>query len=95
MMKIRNFENRLALLGALVVLMGVFAAATSAFAEETAETTPVAALEQDSANVTITGARKAIAESARAAVEALEAENLFHLENQLTDITSTLTASNK
>lgn len=94
-MKIKNFENRLALIGALVVLMGVVAAASSAFAEETTETRPAAALEQQSADETIAGAREAIAESAREAAEAIEAENLFHLENQLTGITSTLIASNK
>jgi hypothetical protein len=94
-MKINNFENRLALLGALVVLMGVVAAASSAFADQTTEMTPVAALEQQSADVTIAGAREAITESAREAAEAIAAENLFHLENQLTGITSTLIASNK
>lgn len=94
MMKTRNFENKLATIGALLVLFGVFAAATSAFAEESYA---VAASETDivtAADETIVDARRAITESAAEAAKALEAETLFALENHLSDVTSTLDADN-
>jgi len=94
MMKTRNIENKLALFGALIVLIGVSAAATSALAAEPIDerTTTVAAKRDDLANVTIRGARKANAESAKEAAEAIEAETTLELEMQLGDLISTLIA---
>jgi len=91
----RNFENKLATIGALLVLIGVFFAATSAFAEEPANGASPVVVEDSASKVTISGARKAIAESAAAADKALKAETTFDLENQHSDITSTLIAANK
>ncbi len=97
MMKTRNIENKLALFGALIVLIGVSAAATSALAAEPTDerATTVAAKRDDSANVTIRGARKANAEAAKEAAEAIEAETTLELEMQLGDLTSTLIAYTK
>ncbi|MGB5625090.1 MAG: hypothetical protein WBM61_05110 [Woeseiaceae bacterium] len=94
-MKTRNFENKLATIGALFVLIGVFAAASSALAEEPANAAKPVVVEHGAAKQTINGARKAIAESAAVADKALKAETTFDLENQLSDITSTLIAANE
>ncbi|MGI9265457.1 MAG: hypothetical protein ACR2QU_11055 [Gammaproteobacteria bacterium] len=94
-MKTRYLENGLAYVGALVVLMGVLAAANSAFAAEPENTDRAVVAESDAAVEAINGAKKAIRESADAAAEALEIENNFDLENQLSDISSTLIAANK
>ena len=100
-MKTRNFENKLATIGALFVLIGVFSAASSALAdssvnaEQTANAASPVVVERSAAKETISGAREAIAESAAEANKALKAETTFDLENQLSDITSTLIAANK
>lgn len=94
-MSTRNLENKLAYVGALVVLTAVLAAASSAFAAEPAHTAPTSAADPAAAAEAINGARKAIRESADAAAEALKLENDFALENQLADISSTLIAANK
>lgn len=98
-MKNRNLENRLAYLGALVVLIGVTAAATSAFAAEAVEQDGAIVSELDAtreaASATVIGARAATAESAAEAAAALEAEIVYRLENQLSDISSTLIAANR
>lgn len=94
-MKTRKFENKLATIGALVVLIAVFAAASSAFAEEPSDAAEPAVVERSAAKETIGGARDAIAESAAEANKALKAEITFDLENQLSDITSTLIAANQ
>lgn len=94
-MKTRNLENRLAYLGAIVVLMGVLAAASSAFAAEPETTDRAVVAENEAALEAINGAKEAMRESADAAAEALEIENNFDLENQLSDISSTLIAANK
>ncbi len=94
-MKTRNFENKLATMGAIFVLIGVCAAASSAFADDAAaDATRRPAVHAATAE-TIAGAQRANAESAAEAVRALEAETRFDLENQLSDITSTLVAANK
>ena len=94
-MKSRNIENRLAYVGALIVLIGVTWAASSAFGAESADFATAAAVESDAMDETITGARKAMTESATKAAEALRAENKFDLDNQLNDLTSTLMANLK
>ena len=94
-MKTRNFENKLAAIGAFFVLIGVFAAATSAFAEEAAADATNSTAIRGAAEESIAGAQRANAESAAEAVRSLEADTRFDLENQLSDITSTLVAANK
>ncbi|MGI9232012.1 MAG: hypothetical protein ACR2RD_00140 [Woeseiaceae bacterium] len=94
-MKTRNLENGLAYVGALVVLMGVLAAANSAFAAESENTDSTVVVENDAAVEAINGAEKAMKESADAAAKALEIENNSDLENQLSDISSTLIAANR
>ena len=95
MMKSRNIENRLAYVGALIVLIGVTWAAGSAFGAEPTDFATAAAAESDAMDETITGARKAMTEAAAKAAEALKAENKFDLDNQLNDLTSTLMANLK
>ena len=94
-MKTRNFENKLATIGAFFVLIGVFAAATSAFAEEVAADATNRPAARGAAEETIAGAQRANTESAAEAVRSLEANTRFDLENQLSAITSTLVAVNK
>ena len=96
-MKTRNIENKLALIGALIVIIGVSSAATSALAAEPTDetTTTVAAKRDESASVTIRGAQKANAEAAAEAVKALKAETTLELDIQLGDLTSTFIASTK
>ncbi|MGI9234114.1 MAG: hypothetical protein ACR2RD_10830 [Woeseiaceae bacterium] len=94
-MKTRNLENGLAYVGALVVLMGVLAAANSAFAAESVDNDRAVVAENDAAVEAINGAEKAMKETADAAAKSLEIENNFDLENQLSDISSTLIAANK
>ena len=91
-MNTRNIENKLALLAALIVLIGVSAAAGSALAAEPANKAAAVVTERGDTDETIVDARKAMAE---AAAEALNAENTFDLDNQLSGITSTLIAANK
>lgn len=97
MMKNRNIENRLAWVGVLIVLIGVSAAATSAFATESSDATTIAtAAERDYAVAEpVNGARRANAEAAAEAAEALKIETALDLDIQLGDLTSTLIARNK
>lgn len=95
MMNTRNIENKLALLAALIVLIGVSAAAGSALAAEPANKAAVVVTERADTDETIVDARKAMAEAAAEAAEALKVENTFDLDNQLSGITSTLIAANK
>ncbi len=94
-MSTRNLENKLAYVGALIVLTAVLAAASSAFAAEPTITASANAADHAAAAEAINGAKKAMRESADAAAEALKLENGFALENQLADINSTLIAANK
>lgn len=97
MMKNRNFENKLAWIGALVVLVGVSSAATTAFAAEPSDsvTTTLAAKRTDAVAETIIGARKANAEAAAEAAAALRTKTTLELDIQLGDLSSTLIARNK
>ena len=94
MMKNRNFENKLAWIGALVVLIGVSSAATSAFAAEPTDTTTttVAAKRNGSVAEPIIGARRANAEAAAEAAATLRTETALDLDIQLGDLTSKLVA---
>jgi len=94
-MKHRNIENGLAYVGALIVLTAVFASASSAFAAEPAKAEPRDIAANTAAVEAINGARKAMRESADVAAKALKLETNFDLENQLSDISSTLIAANK
>lgn len=94
-MKTRNFENKLATIGAIVVLIAVFAAASSALADEPTNAAKPVVVERSAAKEMIGGAREAIAESAAEANKALKAEITFDLENQLSDITTVLIAANQ
>lgn len=91
LMKHRNLENRLALLGAVVVLVGVSSAATSAFAAETA-TAERSASVSEIARVTADGGRRANERSAEAAAEAIALENWSGLDISFANRTSRLVA---
>lgn len=91
-MKARKIENGLALMGAVIVLIGVSFAADDALAEETADVTTTAAAINDAAEVTLNGAKLANAETAAEAVASLALENWIDLDIQLSDRTSTLIA---
>ena len=87
-MKTRNIENRLALIGALIVLLGVSWAAGSAFAAEADDVATPAIAERPLSDETIIGAREAIMEAAAEAAEALKAENAIDLDIQHADLSS-------
>ena len=74
MMKIRNIENKLALVAALIVLIGVSMAAGSAFAAESTNASSKGLVEQNAAVETIIAARDANIEAAADAAKALKAE---------------------
>lgn len=94
-MKARNIENNLALVGALVVLVGVLFAAEDALGFETADvTTPVIAI-RDVADSTKSDAAKANADAAALAAKSLARENWIDLDIKLDDRTSTLVADKK
>lgn len=95
MMKTRKIENRLALLGALIVLIGVTWAAGSAFAAEPSEMKSATKVARVVTDETILGARKAITEAAEEAAKALEAETRFDLDNQIAGLTTTLMAGRR
>jgi hypothetical protein len=95
MMKIRNIENKLALVAALIVLIGVSMAAGSAFAAESTSARSKNLVEQNAAVETVTGARDANIEAAADAAKALKAENALDLDIQLAVLTSTLIADGK
>jgi hypothetical protein len=93
MMKARNIENGLALVGAIVDLIGVSFAADNALAEESAKvTTAAVVLHDDAADDTLSSAEKANVETAAVAAASLARENWIDLEIQLEDRTSTLVA---
>jgi hypothetical protein len=90
MMKTRNIENKLALVAALIVLLGVAMAAGSAFGAETADVEDTDRKEQNGAVETIIDARKANTEAAADAAKALDAENVLDLDIQLAALSSRL-----
>ena len=92
-MKTRNIENGLALLGAMVVIIGVSFAAESALAKESAHVTATAI--QDVADNTLQGAKQANHEAASRAAKSLASENWIDLDIRFDDRTSVLIAGKK
>ena len=92
MMKGTNIEERLAILGALLVLLGVSFAAEDALAMECDDVTTTAVAIHKAADNTIEMAEQANAEAARKAVEALAIENGLALDIRLEDHKSTMVA---
>ena len=91
-MKARNIENGLAVMGAVIVLIGVSFAADDALAEETADVTTTDVAIHDAAGDTLNGAETANAEIASRAAESLALENWVDLDIRIEDRTSTLIA---
>lgn len=93
-MKAKNVENNLALVGALIVLVGVSFAAEDALGFEAADVARNAI--QDTADSTITGAAaEANADAAAQAAKSLAMQNWISLDIKLEDRTSTLIADKK
>ena len=93
-MKARNVENNLALVGALIVLVGVSFAAEDAFGFEAADVTTNAI--QDTADSIVSGAAaQANADAAAQAAKSLAMQNWISLDMKLEDRTSTLIADKK
>ena len=92
MMNAKNIEERLALLGVLLVLIGVSSAAEEALAAETAEVTTTAVAIHEAADDTLEIAEQANAEAAAKAAAALAKENGLDLDIRLSDHTSVLIA---
>jgi len=91
-MKTRKFENGLAVLGALVVMLGVTAAAGSALAADSDQVTSTAVAVHKAGDNTLVDAGKANTETAERAMRALELSTLIELDIAITDRTSTLVA---
>ncbi len=90
-MKKTNIENMLALTGALIVLIGVSAAASSALAGEpnAAETKiVVTAAATDTNRVISMAANKAAAEATDVAISSIDRDNQLDLDIRLLDRTS-------
>jgi len=94
-MKAKNIENNLALVGALIVLIGVSFAAEDALGLETANVTTTAIAIHDVADSTTSGAAQASADAAAQAARSLATENGIDLDINLEDRTSTLVAAKK
>ena len=85
-MKDSNIEERLALVGALIVLFGVSMAAEEALADDV-EITSTAIAIHEAAKDTLASARAANAEAAARAAESLAAKNWSDLDIRLEDHT--------
>ena len=94
-MKARKIENGLAVMGAVIVLIGVSFAADDALAEETADVMTTAEVTQEAAAATINSAETANFEMAAGAAASLALENRIDLDIQLKDRTSTLIVGEK
>ena len=94
-MKTRNFENGLAVLGAMIVMIGVSFAAESALAKESAHVTATAEAIKDVADNTLKGAKQANHEAASQAAKSLASENWIDLDIRFDDRTSMLIAAKK
>lgn len=95
LMKAKNIENNLALVGALIVLVGVSFAAEDALGFETADVTTTATAIHDVADSTTSSAAQATADAAALAAKSLARENWIDLDIKLEDRTSTLVADKK
>ena len=87
-MNTRNIEERLALLGVLVVLIGVSSAAEEALAADPAAITTTAVAIHGAAGNTLEIAAQANKEAAAKAAAALAEENGLDLDIRLNDRTS-------
>jgi len=94
-MKAKNFENNLALAGALIVLVGVSFAAEDALSFENANVTSTAIAIHDNTESTTSGAAKANADAAAKAAKSLALENSVNLDIKLDDRTSVLVADKR
>jgi hypothetical protein len=94
-MKAINLEERLGLLGALIVLIGVSSAAGEALAAETADVTTTAIAIHEAAEDTLEIAEQANAEAAAKAAATLAIENGLDLDIRLDDRTSLLVAGHE
>ncbi|MDH3620902.1 MAG: hypothetical protein OER91_08430 [Gammaproteobacteria bacterium] len=94
-MKAKNFENNLALIGALIVLVGVSFAAEDALGRENADITTTAVAIHDAAANTLAGAAKANTDAAAQAAESVALDNWIALDIKLEDRTSTLVVDKK
>lgn len=94
-MKAKNIENNLALVGALIVLVGVSFAAEDALGFEAADVTATAVAIHNVAVSTTSGAAKANADAAALAAKSLARENWLDLDIKLDDHRSTLVADKK
>lgn len=92
MMNARNIEERLALLGVLLVLIGVSSAAEEALAAETADVATPELVIHETADDTLEIAKQANAEAAANAAAALAKEIGADLDIRLNDHTSVLIA---
>ena len=91
-MKARTLENGLAVLGALVVLLGVSAAAGTALAADAELVTTTAVAVHDAGEVARETAAEAQNETAERAIRVLELSNTIELEISIDDRTSLLMA---
>jgi hypothetical protein len=94
-MKSRNFEDNLALIAALIVLLGVSFAAEDALAKNSTGVTSTALAIHNAAESTLVDAAEANVEAVTRAVESLAQETCIDLDIKLGDRTSTLMASKK
>lgn len=94
-MKAIKIEERLGLLGALIVLIGVSSAAGEALAAETADLTTTAIAIHEAAEDTLEIAEQANAEAAAKAAATLAIENGLDLDIRFDDRTSILVAGHE
>ncbi|MDJ0710313.1 MAG: hypothetical protein QNJ14_07990 [Woeseiaceae bacterium] len=90
-MKLKNLENHLALLAAVIVLVGVSFAAEDALAKETRDVTNMAVADDVAASA-LKIAEKASKDSAARAAESLALDVMIDLDIKLADTRSTLIA---
>ena len=91
-MKARNIESGLAWIGALIVVIGVTFAASSAFAAESVADRAIRTSSSIAAAVTVAGARHANLETAAEAAASIARATTLGLDIEITDRISTLIA---
>ena len=94
-MKVRNIEDRLAVLAALIVLFGVTFATGDALADDEPEVTATAVAIHKAGCATLESAEQANHEAAVRALVSLTLENWVDLDIKLEDRTSTLIAGRR
>lgn len=91
-MKVRNIESGLAWIGALIVVVGVTFAASSALASEPVADRAIRSSNNDAAAMTLAGARHANMETAAEASAAIARATTLGLDIEIAGRTSTLIA---